>query len=773
MPENRIKVLIIDDDDIDRMMIKRALKLSGFNADIFTAVDIETGKALAAEDSFQYIFLDYSLPGNNGFDFLDYYKEINGTAPIIMVTSRGDENLAVEAMKKGAFDYIPKNMLTAESVSRIFRSSGKKVEVKEQSGLNVAVSNDENELTIAIESAPIIIFKINSEGVFTLFKGNGADEIIAGVGAVTGKSIYETGNTLPVQLKDYKDAIDGKTLSSSVQFNERFYEVHFITVKKNDDSNAEVSGIILNVTSAKKSEQELKSALQISEDAQKIKEQFLANMSHEIRTPIHGILNLSDILLKSELLPEQRKFLSAIKKSADNLLVIINDILDLSKINADKLTFENIRFNLRELVDMIIEMFKPRAAEKNISLLLNYADTLPEFITGDSVRLSQLMNNLISNAIKFTHEGRVTVDIFPAEKNEKQTLISFKVSDTGIGIPQHKLSGIFDSFTQAGNDITRMYGGTGLGLSICKSLVELQGGMITVESTLNEGSTFTFSLSYENTEAIATDDTKQLAEQTDFSDLKLKLLVVEDNDINRLVVNKMMSDWNFQIENASNGSTAIDMIEENEYDIVLMDIEMPGMNGYETVEHIRTKLTAAKKNIPVLAMTAHANTEEKEKCKKAGMNDYISKPFDSLELKEKLLSLHRTANTAKNYPALKEANERFTNLLFLRELSENNDTFFRDFIQLFLQNAPVSISDLETCLKKEDWEGVRQAAHKIKPSLSYLGMKNLHELAATIEENAKQKKDLQTIGKMIQAIAETCKIAYTELEQELKALHVN
>src|SRR6185436_8393055 len=566
MPDNKIKILIIDDDDVDRMAIKRALKLAGLDADVFNATDIETGTTLAFEEDFSCIFLDYNLPGNNGFDFLENYISKKGQAPVILVTSHANENLATEALKKGASDFICKSQLNADTISELLsRPADHKPLKKIKTNIEPAVALS-NKIESLISNSPLIVFSIDENGIFNLIKGKGIKKLSSDTDKIIGKSIFETDDLFPVQAGDYKNALINNILCAFVNINERYYEVHYMPLKNSENNPAGTSGIVMDITDLKKEIQQLKRSLDTSEETQKIKETFLANMSHEVRTPIHGIINLIDILLKTHITEEQLKYLDAIKQSADILSVIINDILDLSKIEAQKMKFENAQFNLRDIVHCNLEIFKSRAEEKNLRLILNYDESLSEFLKGDAVRLNQVINNLLSNAVKFTHEGEIRLEVFIEEKNEKFCLVTFKVSDTGIGIPQHKLTSIFDSFSQAGDDITRKYGGTGLGLNICKKLVELQGGMITVESTLNKGSVFSFRLPFENIESeetISPGKTNNLAEVS--FNKELKILVVEDNDINRMVINIMIRDWNFKADNATNGSIAIDMIEQNNY----------------------------------------------------------------------------------------------------------------------------------------------------------------------------------------------------------------
>ncbi|MEO5571264.1 MAG: response regulator [Bacteroidia bacterium] len=775
MSDKQIKILIIDDDEVDRMMIERALKTAGFTAEVFNATDSDTGIKLALEEKFDCIFLDYNLPGKNGFGFLETYRSRNGKSPVIFITAHGNEKLAAEAISKGASNYIPKNMISSERISQIVKYN---MQSMQESATVKGLPFSENELKLetVIATTPFIFFSIDQNGTFDLFKGKGIENLQVTPSAILGKSVFETKDYLPVQPADYKNALFNNKFRSSVELNNRFYEVHYSPVVDHENNPIGMNGVVMDMTEIKIQEQELKNTLALSRETQKVKELFLANMSHEIRTPIHNIMNLTDILLKTETTEEQFKYLDAVKKSAGSLLVIINDILDLSKIEAQKMKFENRQFKLTDLLHAVIETFQPRADEKKIKLTLKYAEDLPEYIKGDSIRLSQVLNNLLSNAIKFTHEGEVKMAVLIAEKNEKFCLITFKVSDTGIGIPQHNLTSIFDSFSQAGDDITRKYGGTGLGLSICKKLIELQGGMIVLESTPNKGSTFTVKLPFENigVTEINSADTITNASAISFTQ-ELKILVVEDNDINRMVINIMIRDWKFKADNATNGSAAIDLIEQNHYDVVLMDIEMPGLNGYKTTEHIRKNLPAPKNAIPILAMTAHANTSEKEKCLIEGMNDYVSKPFDAEVLKNKIIALYNTASerSSENKNSGKElSTEKFTNLTFLKQLADNNESFFKDFITLFLQNAPQSINDLELSLEKKDWHGVSQAAHKIKPTLSYLGMKEIHLAAVNIETYARNRVNLDEIPALVKKIKDTCNSAYIELEKELKELSI-
>jgi signal transduction histidine kinase/ActR/RegA family two-component response regulator len=382
----------------------------------------------------------------------------------------------------------------------------------------------------------------------------------------------------------------------------------------------------------KKLEEEKERALQ----SVKIKEQFLANMSHEIRTPLNGIMGLTNLLLTSRLSEEQHAFLKHIKNSADNLLIIVNDILDFSKIESGKLTLESVSFSLSQLFESTIGLFKNKAEQKGLQLVASLSRDIPDLVVGDPVRVTQVLNNLTDNAIKFTESGKVSIRIHPHAQSERAITLLFTVQDTGIGIPENKMSAIFESFTQANNDTTRKYGGTGLGLAISKRLVEAQGGKLWVHSKENEGTTFQVLLSFPIASRQQTPD-KGVAPEADSSG-NIRVLVAEDNEVNQLIISKVLKARKFDVTIASNGQIALEELQKKDYDIVLMDIQMPVMDGYEAISFIRSS-QASYQHVPIIALTAHAIKEEIEKCLAAGANDHVAKPFQPDDLAGKIEKL--------------------------------------------------------------------------------------------------------------------------------------
>ena len=393
---------------------------------------------------------------------------------------------------------------------------------------------------------------------------------------------------------------------------------------------AELSAII-----AEEAKNKAENSMEIAKDAVVAKQQFLSNMSHEIRTPMNSIIGFTKLMMKTELSAKQIEFLNAIKISGDNLIVLINDILDLAKVDAGEVKFEQIPFQPMESISTIIKLFENKIREKNIELVKDYDQAIPEILLGDKARLNQILMNLVSNAIKFTDKGKITISARKVAEEQNKVNIEFAVKDTGIGIPEAQLAKIFENFQQASSDTSRLYGGTGLGLAIVKQLIERQGGRISVKSQLKKGSVFSFILSFEKSDSRLVTDSEISEQRTELPGIKI--LVVEDVALNRLLMKTILNDFGFENDMAENGKVALEMLKTNNYDLILMDLQMPEMNGFETTEYIRKTL---RSEIPIIALTADVTTVDLAKCKTAGMNDYISKPIDEKLLYDKIVGLH-------------------------------------------------------------------------------------------------------------------------------------
>ncbi len=817
MTEQILHILVVEDDEVDRMIMKRALHASGIQHQLQIAIDHESGLTAAVKQEYDCIFLDYNLPGGTGLELLKAIRAAENTSPIIIVTSQGDEKLAVQAMRNGANDYIPKVLLSPEGIAQSVRYmiSLKKTE-KERKLLQSQLLDTQRRLQTVVANSPIILFALDENAVFTLFEGKGLSDIGINKNEFIGIAL-ESAPVLPLSKEDFNRAMKGEEVTIVAELAGKFFEIFYTATLDENKKAIGVIGVASDITDHKKAEEALVRAKQVAEETAKIKEQFLANMSHEIRTPMNGIIGLTRILLESKLDDEQHRFLRSIKTCSDNLLVIINDILDFSKIEAGKMSFENVAFNIPEIAKDAIELFQTKADERSIKLITSIDPSIPLHICGDPTRLSQILNNLISNAIKFTEKGEVSLSIKLRSRREDYLTLDFEIKDSGIGIPESSIGNIFESFTQASSDTTRKFGGTGLGLTIVKNMIELQGGAIGVRSQIGAGTTFYFHLSFqiENEQVVQDDKTPD----KEISISHLRILAAEDNPINQMVVKKLFEGWNTHLTCADNGKIAVEKLQIEQFDLVLMDIQMPEMDGHTACRKIRSDLPEAIRNIPVIAMTAHATSEEKQKCFDAGMNDYISKPFNPDELKKKILKLTQQVSSSLNAddhalhslehvaesektmnikPIVAEnievipltdktdphtphliienpsqriisenSNENKINLTYLKQIADGNDSFIIEMIEMFLNKTPQALEEMNTCYRQNNWDTLRQIAHRIKPSFAYIGLSETQHLLGEIEKLSEEANQPEKVGELMTAVGSVCESVFSQLEQEL------
>ncbi|MDX1348967.1 MAG: PAS domain S-box protein [Putridiphycobacter sp.] len=492
-------------------------------------------------------------------------------------------------------------------------------------------------------------------------------------------------------------------------------------------------GIHLDITDRKAVEQKLEDAIIVAKSSIKSKEQFMANMSHEIRTPMNAIIGMSALLQKSQLQEKQKHYVNAISTSADNLLMIVNDILDFSKIESGKLSLELIPCDISKVLRNTIKTIELKAEEKGLSLLSDF-DIDHSFYLIDPTRLSQILINLLSNAVKFTSNGFVNIKCSVVETKSNVDRLKFEVSDSGIGIREDKLSTIFKSFIQAEESTTRKYGGTGLGLAISKQLVELMGGELTVESEFGKGSSFSFEVAVQRTES----EEMEVGIKKLDPDLvrNLRVLLVEDNDINRFMAITILEAWGCDISTATNGQEAIDLLDRCTFDIVLMDVRMPVMDGIRATEFIRKE---RRNKVPIIALTANALKGDNESCLKAGMNDYISKPFQQEELLAVLIKYGRTDESPVQLELSEEEttsiNESLIDLTKLSITTNNDQKFMQKMVELFVADTPEQIDAIELAVSDSNWDEVSRIAHKIKPSIDYVAVENLQNAVRQIEAN--------------------------------------
>ncbi|NPD44701.1 MULTISPECIES: response regulator [unclassified Lentimicrobium] len=652
----QIRILLVDDDEIDIMAFKRALKKAEISHSITSFTYAKEALIHLTEHKTNYdcIFIDYLLPGVDGLQLLRQINELDISIPVSVITSHGDEKLAVEIMKEGAFDYFPKSEVRAEQLRKKINSILQYNEIQnEKSQVEKSLQKHKLFLQGITQSSPNIIYIFNMEQrEFTYANRNILNDLGFEISEdeVSGyQSIIEQMNKEDAQAAfkymqeiaenpDYQNSELEFRLKNSKGDWVWFFNKDSIFSRHKNGHVKEIIGTTINISNLKKVEEESANAKEVAEKALEIKAEFLSNMSHEIRTPMNAIIGLTDIVLQEPLTELVKDNLKTIKHSADNLLVVINDILDFSKIEAGKVKIEKTSFNFIYQLEHIEKTMIFKAQQKHLDFNLIIDSDIPEFLLGDPFRLNQIILNLCSNSIKFTDKGHVDIKVKLNRKVGDQVSIHFSVEDSGIGISEDRQKEIFESFTQADVNITRQFGGTGLGLSITKQLIQLMGGQIQLTSELEKGSKFFFDLDF----TISKSATKEF-DAINYSEkclAGLNILVFEDNLINQKVISQILLKWGCKFQLADNGLIGIGKMAKESFDIVLMDLQMPVMDGYETTKRIRQGNAGINNiRIPIIALTADAFPETKKKVVDQGMNDLVSKPFKKEVLNHKLYKM--------------------------------------------------------------------------------------------------------------------------------------
>lgn len=521
----------------------------------------------------------------------------------------------------------------------------------------------------------------------------------------------------------------------------------------------------------KQAEDELIKAKKEAEESVKSKDQFLTNMSHEIRTPMNAIIGFTQLILQSNLNDKQSEFANSVKVAAENLLSIINDILDFSKIESGVIKIESSPTDIHQTFKNVYDLLKISASQKNLEFILETDPRIPDAVLCDALRLNQILINLVGNAIKFTEKGRVKFSAEVVKIENSLYEIVFKVKDTGIGIEKEKQKDIFERFNQVNNDINRKYEGTGLGLSISKNLIELLGGRLNMQSEIGVGSEFSFSLHVlkcENDSLLKADPS---TEKRPISKHR-SILLIEDNPLNQKLAKNVLNNFGFDVIIADNGLIGLEVLKHQQFDLILMDIQMPELDGYQTTKIIRREM---KLHIPIIAMTAHSIVGEKEKCINVGMNEFISKPFNQKELFEKISSLIQTdKKQSETIDTTMNANETpELNLNYLYELSNGNAAFEKEMILLFIHQVPKEILNLQRACEEHEYVKIAEIAHKMKSSMDIFNRRDLSENLSTIIEEARSNKITDTLTNKLKAIDTSLHSYYPLLTELLKTKYTD
>ncbi|RSK50954.1 PAS domain S-box protein [Hymenobacter rigui] len=636
-----------------------------------------------------------------------------------------------------------------------------------------------------IDTVPNLIYLKDGDGNYIL-----ANQATAHLYSLSNEALLQTPVTQLLQnFPDLKRHVeqDEEVLRTQqeVDLEDTFTDAQgqlrwFRTVKRPfvlADGTVQVLGVDNDITELKQTEQALQQAKEIAEQNAQARQTFLTNMSHEIRTPMNGIMGLAELLSKTSLSQEQHQYLHHIRHSAENLLVVINDILDMAQLGAGRVRVDTVPFELQEVLKACCQALLPKATEKGITLRLQLPlEPGPTWVMGDPYRLRQVLLNLLSNAIKFTDKGQILLVCRQVSLPTEPLQYQFSVMDTGIGISAGQLQQLFEPFTQASASTAREYGGSGLGLSISRGLVELLGGTLTAESRLHHGSTFRFTLPFVEAQPPAVEPAQPAP---NYQQLKgRRVLLTEDNPVNQLLVQVMLKGWGMEVDTASSGAEALLLFRQHSYDVILMDIQMPGMDGVATTHLLRQHPNATRAATPVVALTAHAMQGEAERYRQAGLDAYLSKPFREETLFRTIaellhleanpaLAADQTAQTAEPV-AFTPSSEPLYDLENLRRITNNDTAFIQRLTNLFITTTPPVVAEMEQHLAARQLEPLGAAAHHLKSSIDGLQVQALRPVLRELETAAyaPETTDWTALESLVRQVRQIADAVIGQLREE-------
>ncbi len=755
-------------------VIKERKNLLDFSNEIFFRV-----KNVLGINAITNIYLLIYKQHFQSYHLLDSFTSILNVIP--------EEILAKDLInfpsKQQMLKMLQKQLYSLEEINeRLTEEIIEKKEVEEE------LKYSEHLKTTILETAMDGVILVNSEGIVLNWNKQAENILEMSREETIGKSLYplvpyklrqELKRSFNTYIRTGDDELINKRVETSVKRKNGstvYVELTIIAIEAKDDFL--FNAFFRDITDKRIIDNEIREAKVLAEKSAKAKSVFLSNMSHEIRTPLNVILGLTSILQKSDFSnPEiDKKNLDGIQFSAENLLVLINDILDFSKIEAGKLSLHNTDFNVRELITNISRGFKIKADEKGLEYTMYIEPSIPKFIIGDQLRLNQILINLLGNAIKFTHTGKVTIYVTTQTSDDTSITINFSVKDTGVGIPENKLNTIFESFYQVHKPGKNKIEGTGLGLSISKQLIELQGGQLNAKSKSGIGSTFDFSIKYKKSTFKSSDlDSTEFINENSNTLAGMKVLVVEDNKMNQFFMAQLLSNWNIDADIAENGKIALEKIETQAYDLVLMDMHMPVMDGPEAAEQIRLSKNTRINQTPIVACSADVFPDSKKKAIESGMNFYLTKPLSEEALEEILYSLNpktsqdASSNSISSNKSQKLNPKKICDLSFLKKTFDDDTATIIGVLEMFIRETPEDYNTLKHAIEHLDRAIITQGSHKLKSSFKTLGIYKESIILEKIEHLSKENKLNEVSGLFVKLEQSYPKII-EEIKQSIKEL---
>jgi PAS domain S-box-containing protein len=732
------RVLIVEDSPTEALRARLVLEREGYQVSL--ASDGKEGLARAAEEKPDLVILDSIMPRMSGYEAYQRLRVDARTAhiPVLMLLAETEATDVPRGLGRGADTYIAKPYAPTLLLAGVEEATKARGEIKAENGLPQVVQTL-GVGWVVLQDGDIAFVNQAAEALFGLdaseLVGKPFIEYLGKDGSWFSDMICRAEADGSGQ-GEFKVQVDGAgevrwwRLSAAPATFEGQAATQLACMDVTEQMQAEEE--------IKRYREELQRARQEAEVAKRAKSEFLANMSHELRTPIHEFTGMTDLVLSTELTPEQRDYLNTAKTSANSLLAIVSDILEFSEIEAGQVSLEEKGFDLWATVERTAEMMAPRAQEKGLDLSSHTSPDVPRALVGDPRRLRQVLSNLIGNAIKFTEHGEIAVWVEVEAEREEETELHFLVRDTGVGIPEDKQEAIFDAFRQADDSATRQYGGIGLRLDIARQLVKLMEGRIWVESEVGKGSTFHFIVTLKR-QAEALQPLEQVERPAvEEEQPTLHILLAEDSPTNQLIAVANLKKAGHTVQVADNGRKAVEALEEGGFDLVLMDVAMPEVDGLEATRTIREREKESGRHIPIIAMTAFATKEYQEKCLGAGMDGYISKPVSPDELHsaiEPFLSRGRDVQVVAESQSAPSVD-----LSEALEVVDGDVDLLQAAVEMSLGECPEQIEDLREALAQQDAPGVEATAHRLKGVLGNIGGLVARDVAHRLETMGEEGK---------------------------------